>query len=173
MKKTDLMKELKKAQKALKNHTRFLDLFSKEPKGTLTRLGKTVSRVILLLNLNKAKDIAHPENKALQPGWMTKQGCMVKIRPCGAEYKDKTYLGFYIGDVAMGSSVTIKDKKIQLSFAGHNPAIFVPELRKVIYGCESWWGEIKNESELKDITDNDINNVWYVQALKAMAKEAS
>ena len=48
----------------------------------------------------------------------------------------------------------------------HNPAIYVPELGKVIYGMESWWHAIKDEKELKDITDNDIDNVWYVKALK-------
>jgi len=33
-------------------------------------------------------------------------------------------------------------------------------------GCGSWWGAIDNEEDLKDITDSDIENVWYVQLLK-------
>ena len=44
-----------------------------------------------------------------------------------------------------------------------NPAIFVPELGKIIFGMESWWGRIKSEEELKDITDGDIENVWHVK----------
>ena len=49
-----------------------------------------------------------------------------------------------------------------------NPAIYVPELRKIVFGCESWWGEIQSPDEIKDITDDDISNVWYVKLVKAM-----
>lgn len=51
-----------------------------------------------------------------------------------------------------------------------NPAIFVPELGKIIFGMESWWGRIKSEEELKDITDGDIENVWYVKMLKGFGR---
>ena len=51
-----------------------------------------------------------------------------------------------------------------------NPAIFVPELKKIIYGYESWWGAITNKDDLSDlnISDEDIENTWYVQLLKSM-----
>lgn len=49
-----------------------------------------------------------------------------------------------------------------------NPGIFVPELRKIVYGCGSWWREIKSVDELKAITDEDIENTWYVQLLQNM-----
>ena len=52
-----------------------------------------------------------------------------------------------------------------------NPAIYVFDLQRIIFGAESWWGIIENPEELKDITDDDINNIWYVKALKAMYKE--
>ena len=39
----------------------------------------------------------------------------------------------------------------------------MPELGKIIFGMESWWGRIKSEEELKDITDGDIENVWHVK----------
>ena len=32
-----------------------------------------------------------------------------------------------------------------------NPGIFVPELGKIIYGCESWWSEIDNPEDLRDM----------------------
>lgn len=47
-----------------------------------------------------------------------------------------------------------------------NPGIFVPELREIVYGCGSWWREIKSVDELKAITDEDIENTWYVQLLQ-------
>lgn len=103
-----------------------------------------------------------------------KPGSFVSIRLCEEEYKDKTFLGLYLGDAAVSQSVSYnKDTKeltIQPSFG--NPAIFVFELGKVFFGYESWWGEIESEEQLKEITDKDIENVWYVKALKQIQKES-
>lgn len=38
---------------------------------------------------------------------------------------------------------------------------------------ESWWALIKGPEHLKEITDGDIQSVWYVQALKAMTEAES
>lgn len=98
-------------------------------------------------------------------------GMIVKIRPCGEEYGNKTYLGIYLGELPIGTFISYHPETKVLSVSAHrNPAIFVPELKKIIYGCESWWGEIKNENELKDISDEDIDSVWYVQLLKSLSK---
>lgn len=101
-------------------------------------------------------------------------GKLVSVRPCGEEYNKRTYLGIYIGDAATSIS-TIKndDNTLTLKMTAHNPAIFVPELKKVIYGCESWWGVIKSAEDLKNISDADINNVWYVKALKGLTETES
>lgn len=40
--------------------------------------------------------------------------------------------------------------------------------RKIIFGMESWWSRIKSEKELMDITNDDIEDVWYVKMLKGM-----
>jgi len=87
MKKNDLLKEIKKAQKILKkDYDKFIGLFSKEPIGTLTRLNRTLSRIVMLLEANKCKSIEHPNNKVIENGLFTKTGCLVKIRadvpPC-------------------------------------------------------------------------------------------
>lgn len=114
---------------------------------------------------------------AVHIGW--KKPGLVRIRPCAAEYEGKTYLGVYVGDVALGFSSKYhpEEKTLELGFSQFNPAIFVPALGKIIYGIESWWGQIRDEEDLKDISDNDINNVWYVKMLKSMmerdAAEAS
>ena len=97
-------------------------------------------------------------------------GTWVKIRPCDPECKDKTYLGIYIGAIPlslcikMGKAVGGGAMTISPSF--HNPAIWVPDLKRVVMGCESWWGEIKSPDDIKEITDSDIDNCWYVKALK-------
>jgi len=104
-----------------------------------------------------------------------KNGAPVKIRPCGEEYKDKTYFGILIGDVALSISESIqKDdpNTLHIKRSMYNPAIFIPELKEIVYGCGSWWGEIESEEDLKEvITEDTINNIWYVKMLTALNKE--
>lgn len=101
-----------------------------------------------------------------------KVGSLVMVKPCIEGVEEKTYLGIYIGEGSIGSYMSYdKDNKDLKISSMYNPAMFVPELKKVIYGCESWWKEIENEEELKQITDEDINNVWYVKALKETHKK--
>ncbi len=101
-----------------------------------------------------------------------KTGSLVQVRPVADEYENKTYLGIYIGEVSVEFIVGLLEKTNTLSIINNtNPAIFVPKLRKVIFGYESWWGYIDSEEELKKITDDDIDNVWYVKLLKEMIKE--
>ena len=101
-----------------------------------------------------------------------KIGKFAKIRPCGEEHKGKTYLGIYLGDLPIGHSISYKhdSKELNVSYST-NPAIFVFDLNKIIYGCESWWGLIEKEKDLKSITNSDIDNVWYVKALNELSKE--
>lgn len=172
MKKEELQQEIGKAQESLKDFNKFIHLVSDDDGvRELAELRQTLSRISLLLTINELKELAHPENKALQDGGR-ETGCLVKIRPCGEEYGNKSYLGFYLGDLALGSSITTAENKIQLNFSGHNPAIFVPSLKKIIYGCESWWGPIRTEKDLAEITDSDIDKIWYVQLWKEMARDA-
>lgn len=53
----------------------------------------------------------------------------------------------------------------------NNPAIFVPELNKIVYGCESWWRKIKSIDDFKGISKEDIENTWYIKLLKVMTQE--
>lgn len=98
-------------------------------------------------------------------------GRLAKIRPCGKEYGDKTYLGIYLGRLPYSPNVmhNTKENKLIVSTMT-NPAIFVPSLKRIIFGMESWWGFIDDESELKDITDTDIDSQWYVQLIKSVEK---
>ena len=97
-------------------------------------------------------------------------GQIVKIRPCGKEYGDRTYLGILLGDLPLTNYISYQEETKELNVSvSCNPAIFVPELKKIIFGMESWWGRIENADELKEITNDDIDNVWYVKLLKEMS----
>lgn len=163
-----LKEKLVEGKEQLKDYNKFIDLMrdKDDPKGALTRLAQTIGQIKLLVDASEIKEFEHPKNKALNP-YEGRKGNLVSVRPCDDKYGDKTYLGFLIGDLAMGSSITITDEnKIQCNWSGYNPAIFVPELGEIIMGMASWWSHIESEEDFKKISDNDIENVWYVKLLK-------
>lgn len=165
--------EISKKLSELGEGLRFIDLFVSEK---LSERQQELARG--LIDMFKAMNwqFALDNHKKMQvdpvdPIISRKCGTPVMIRSCRKEHGDKTYFGVFLGEVAMSPSVSIdKEGTMHVSLGSHNPAIFVPELKTVIFGCESWWGEIESEEELaKLITDETINNVWYVKALKAMS----
>lgn len=93
----------------------------------------------------------------------------VAVRPVDSQ---KTFLGIYLGDapIMLIGAYNIPDQEIQV-FAKVNPQIFIPELMKVVFGYECWWARIEDESQLRQITDIDIQNVWYVKALKELTEK--
>lgn len=166
----ELVDELEKSIGQLEDFSRYKHLFSDDDaERELAELRQNLGRISFLLKAGGLKEVEWPKTKALKPI----KAALVKIRPCAEEYENKTYAGFLLGDIALGSTISITDEKISCEFASYNPAIFVPELGKVIYGCESWWGQIKSVEELKEITDEDIDNVWYVKALMAQMEKAN
>jgi hypothetical protein len=94
----------------------------------------------------------------------------VAVRPVDDE---KTYIGILIGEAALsvGGLYYIEEQEI---FVTHmlNPVIFIPDIMRVVLGIESWWSVIRKPEDLKQITDADIQNVWYVKALKSMHKDS-
>ena len=96
-------------------------------------------------------------------------GTLCEIRPCGEEYENKSYLGIYLGELPISISTSYDTNTgVLKNRAVNNPAIFVPELKKIIYGCESWWREIESTKDVKGISDEDIENTWYVGLLKKL-----
>ena len=167
-----LKDKLVEGKEQLKDYNRFIDLLrdKDDPKGILTRLSETIGQIGMLVDASEIKEFEHPKNKPLQKG----SGSLVSVRPCDEKYGEKTYIGFLIGELALGSSITITDdKKIQCNWSQYNPAIFVPELGEVIMGCASWWSKIKSIEELKKISDDDIENVWYVKLMKEQLSKDS
>lgn len=92
----------------------------------------------------------------------------VAVRPVDSQ---KTYLGIYLGNapIMLSGVYNIPAKEIRVA-ARTNPQIFIPELMKVVFGYESWWAQIEDEKQLRQITDHDIQNVWYVKALEEMSE---
>ena len=112
-------------------------------------------------------NVTNIEFLAKQPG-DKRAGAMVKIRPCGDK---KTYIGIFLGDLPISAHITHNDDSGVLSVQHvTNPAIFVPDLGKIIYGMESWWSRIETEADLSDITNVDIDSQWYIKALKDITK---
>lgn len=111
---------------------------------------------------------------ALQPSLFKPQATWVSVRPCDEALKGKTFLGWLLGEIASGLYAQMSaDGTLQVSMGYHNPAIFVPELGKVVFGYESWWAAINSPDDLRRISDTDINNVWYVRALRDLESAAA
>jgi len=102
-------------------------------------------------------------------------GEFVAIRSCKKEHGDKTRLGMLIGYVPIYASVELdkETKRLKFNVSGDNPAVYVFDLKEVVLGCESWWGAIESEKHLREITDGDIQNLWYVKALKQLSERKS
>lgn len=120
------------------------------------------------------KKVVFPEKSDTlnQKGFSGKCGDFVSVRPCVEKHRGKTYLGIFLGDMALGQSARFNKENGELTLSKYmyNPAMFVPDLNEVIFGCSSWWSKIKTPEDLKQISDLDINNVWYMKALKALEK---
>lgn len=112
------------------------------------------------------------DSKTVEDGWFCKIGDIVCVRPCAEEFENKTYLGVFIGEIAQSIMVrhNLKTKELEVGHTMHNPGIFVPDINKIIYGYQSWWGNLESIEQLKEITDEDINNIWYVKALKQISE---
>jgi hypothetical protein len=98
-----------------------------------------------------------------------KCGDFVAVRPCAGEYQGKTYLGILLGEIAESTLVQYDDARVlRIEPSLHNPIIFIPDLLTVVRGYESWFKRIRSKEDLSVITNQDIQNVWYVRALKSL-----
>ena len=111
--------------------------------------------------------VDHIEVARQIPSEQLKHAQLVCVRLAG-DYQ--THLGFlldYFGN--LGPEVTVsytKEDKALKVFTYGTPIMFVPALGRVVYGSECWWTRITSEEELREITDEDIDNCWYVKAFR-------
>lgn len=90
-------------------------------------------------------------------------------KPVKVRVGDKTHLGLFLGELPTSMHISHNDTTEVLTATPiMNPAMFVPELNRIVFGYESWWSIINSADDFKDITDEDINAVWYVQMAKEM-----
>jgi hypothetical protein len=166
--KAELLTDMDELGALLKDYNKFAHLFSSDT-GTQTfaKINKLLGKIRWMLEASGVKEVICSEGEPIKTG----RAAFVRVRPCGEEYGDKTYLGILLGDMACGTSMSVEGDKIKVSWASYNPAIFIPGLKKIVFGYESWWSEIDNPDELKDISDDDIDKTWYVQMFKEMARE--
>lgn len=95
-------------------------------------------------------------------------GTLVSVRPCDEKFNNKTFLGIYLGELPLSVLISLDEKTAELSVerSMYNPMIFIPSEKTIIMGYESFWHKIENEDELREITNDDINNVWYIKAIR-------
>lgn len=99
-----------------------------------------------------------------------KQKCrLCAVQPCDEEYKGKTFVGIFIGELPISILSSFNNETgILTNSTMNNPAILVPKIGKIVFGCNSWWREIESIEDFSNITEEDIENTWYVQAMKEM-----
>jgi hypothetical protein len=108
----------------------------------------------------------------ISPGRLfgAKAGAWVAVRPVDDE---KTYLGVMLGDyrpTSLSFNQETGEIRVTKRVFG-NPAMWVPDLARVVMGWESWWGEIRTPDDLRQITSADVENVWYVKVLKMLSEQ--
>jgi hypothetical protein len=94
---------------------------------------------------------------------------LVKVRPCNEQYKNKTFLGILINYwYPCDENISLNNnKELKVNLGMSNPLIYIPETNTIARGYNSYWGEIKNPN-FSPITDDTINNLWYVKLADAM-----
>jgi len=139
-------------------------------KGKVQKMAKKEWNDLFPMTVDKL-NISNSEELFKQPLLgRCKIGDLVAVNPCGEEYGGKTYVGFMLGDapLSLGASYDEKKRVLDFHYSFRNPCMFVPELGEIVWGCGSWWHRIEKPEDLKAITKEDIDNVWYVKLMKAM-----
>ena len=113
-------------------------------------------------------------SRVVKPGLRSKPaGSFVAVRPCDKEHEGKTFLGVLLGEIALSATALFHPETgvLEVGLSMHNPAIWVPDLARIVFGMESWWGVIESPDDLHQITNQDIDNIWYVKAMKDLGEK--
>jgi len=129
-----------------------------------------MSSIKFPITVNK---ITYGDNDIIKdPLFGDKCGDLVSVRPYGEKYENKTYLGILLGELPLSviGEWNSQAGELKISRCMYNPMIFIPEAKSIVFGCGSWWGRIENEEQLRQITDADIQDNWYVKLLRTMSR---
>lgn len=110
--------------------------------------------------------------KYFQRHYTSDHDVWVSVRPVDKECEGKTYLGVLIGSAPLGVRAVYdgENRILHLKPSFHNPCIWIPDLERIVFGAGSWWAPVESPEDLRKITDTDIENVWYVRALKSLER---
>lgn len=166
-KKQNIIEDLENMHPILKDYNTFKHLFSEDNgEATLARLYQQVSTLKNYLSLTELTSFHQGQRKMIEaPLVGGKLGDFVSIRLAGGD-DNKTYIGILLGSFATHISAMFKENSVEMDFSGHNPAIYIPDLKRIVFGYESWWGKIESLEEFRKITTEDIENTWYVKLLQ-------
>lgn len=90
-------------------------------------------------------------------------GRIVRIKPCFEETEEKEYLGIFLGELFSCNAVSYKRQEKHLTVTPVlNPAIYVPELKQIVYGYESWWSFIENKDEISLISRDESLKQFFI-----------
>lgn len=138
----------------------------------ITYVRGTMKEITYPITVNQ---IEFGDAPGFRPGRYRRKQCgqLVMVRPIAEEYGNKTFLGVLLGELAVSQACSFDEATglLKVDRCMFNPMIFIPEKNAVVFGYESWWGVIKSEDQLRQITDADIQSVWYVKALKQIGEE--
>ena len=102
-------------------------------------------------------EIVAAEEPPIESIW-AKCGDLVAVRPCDEKFGDKTYIGIYLGEFPLSFSYSYENGRLKIAHSMHNPAIFIPEMKEIVYGCESWWGKIKDENQRSEEHTSELQS---------------
>ena len=126
-------------------------------------VSELVSKQMAALKMVTVPTVTYPKQPLIKAATDRQ---LVSVRPTSDNPDGKSYIGFLIGSVATGTSLSVTDNEVIIENGGHNPAMYVPELGKLVYGYESWWSTIESEDQFREITDDDISSQWYVKLFR-------
>ena len=126
-------------------------------------ISELVSKQLAALKMVTIPTVTYPKQPLIK---VADERQLVSVRPASDNPDGKSYIGFLIGSVATGTKLSVTDDEVIIENVGHSPAMYIPELGKLVYGYESWWSTIESEDQFREITDGDINDQWYVKLFR-------
>lgn len=87
-------------------------------------------------------------------------GKLAKIRYC---VDNKDYIGVYLGMLPCTPIVQYNSKEEKLIVTTiNNAALYVPELKKIVFGNESFWSIISDDEQNQYVSDEEIKRFFTI-----------
>jgi len=162
--------DFKKMKALIDRHMTIERLFSSNVEDQFIKeFYKMSTQILALANTIEARSVENKFGDILE----TDKNCgrLVKVR-LAQKGEVKTHLGVYLGKIPT-TSFTDYDPTTQIVTVKpsmKNPMMYVPDLGRIVFGFESWWGfiELEEAKTFSPITQEDIQNSPAVVMASAM-----